>query len=317
MPLSGCESRLNLAQGCLFGQLIGDSLGGLVEFQSPEQVHAAYPNGVRDLANGGTWNTLAGQPTDDSEMALALAHSLIERGTYDRDAVRNRYVRWLDSSPFDIGATTANGLRGNDTMHSQANGALMRVSPLGIFGALRCPEHKLVLWSDEDAGQTHSNPVCGEANVLFVLAIANAIKYGPEPREVFAGVMRNARFLNMDRSILQTVISAVEEPPADYITQQGWVLIALQNALYQLLHARSFEEAIVDTVARGGDTDTNAAICGALLGAVHGYSAIPYQWGDAVLSCRPAAGRPGVNRPRPREYWPTDVLSMADLLLGV
>ncbi len=57
-------------------------------------------------------------------------------------------------------------------------------------------------------------------------------------------------------------------------------MIAFRNALWQLLNALSFEEGVVDTVMRGGDTDTNAAICGALLGAVYGLDAIPVQWVD-------------------------------------
>jgi ADP-ribosyl-[dinitrogen reductase] hydrolase len=54
--------------------------------------------------------------------------------------------------------------------------------------------------------------------------------------------------------------------PADYVRQMGWVLIALQNAFYHLAHADTAEEALVETVGAGGDTDTNAAIAGALLG---------------------------------------------------
>ena len=68
--------RVNRAQGCLLGQLAGDALGSLVEFQSPEEIRRSYPEGVRELADGGTWNTIAGQPTDDSEMALRLAAAL-------------------------------------------------------------------------------------------------------------------------------------------------------------------------------------------------------------------------------------------------
>ena len=51
---------INRAQGCLLGQLIGDALGSLVEFQSPEEIRRSYPEGVRELADGGTWNTIAG-----------------------------------------------------------------------------------------------------------------------------------------------------------------------------------------------------------------------------------------------------------------
>ena len=74
---------LSRAQGCLLGQLAGDALGSLVEFQTPKQIRRQYPDGVRELADGGTWNTIAGQPTDDSEMALLLARLLADQRKYD------------------------------------------------------------------------------------------------------------------------------------------------------------------------------------------------------------------------------------------
>ena len=64
-------------------------------------------------------------------------------------------------------------------------------------------------------------------------------------------------------------------------TRRGGFLTAFRNALWQLLHATNLEEAVVDTVMRGGDTDTDAAICGALLGALWGRNAIPDQWPNA------------------------------------
>ncbi|WDI37865.1 ADP-ribosylglycohydrolase family protein [Entomospira culicis] len=68
------QSQLSRAQGCLMGQVAGDSLGSLVEFKNPKMIRQLYPNGVRKLEDGGVWRTLAGQPTDDSELALALWH---------------------------------------------------------------------------------------------------------------------------------------------------------------------------------------------------------------------------------------------------
>jgi ADP-ribosylglycohydrolase len=68
------------AQGCLLGQLAGDSLGSLVEFESEASIRRLYPQGISELADGGTFNTLAGQPTDDSEMALMLARSIVRAG---------------------------------------------------------------------------------------------------------------------------------------------------------------------------------------------------------------------------------------------
>jgi len=85
-------------------------------------------------------------------------------------------------------------------------------------------------------------------------------------------------------------------------------------AFEQPLHAPNLEEGVVDTVMRGGDTDTNAAICGALLGAVHGIEAVPSQWREKVLSCRPEQ-RAGVAPPRPEVFWPVDALELAQQLV--
>jgi len=85
--------------------------------------------------------------------------------------------------------------------------------------------------------------------------------------------------------------------------------------LYQLLHAPSLEDGVVDTIMRGGDTDTNAAICGALFGAVCGREAIPAQWFASLQKCRPEAGHPLVRHPRPECFWPVDVLDLAEGLV--
>jgi ADP-ribosyl-[dinitrogen reductase] hydrolase len=70
----------------------------------------------------------------------------------------------------------------------------------------------------------------------------------------------------------------------------------------------------VATVMRGGDTDTNAAIAGALLGALYGAPSVPQQWREAVLTCRSSAGIAGVHRPRPRAFWPVDALILSERL---
>jgi hypothetical protein len=124
-----------------------------------------------------------------------------------------------------------------------------------------------------------------------------------------------ARAIPAMPSVLEVLKAAADAPPKSYSWQEGWVLIAFQNAVWQLLHADSFEAAVIDTVMRGGDTDTNAAICGALLGALYGRAAVPIQWQTAVLNCRPKAGAPGVLRPRPESLWPVDALELARALL--
>jgi ADP-ribosylglycohydrolase len=124
-----------------------------------------------------------------------------------------------------------------------------------------------------------------------------------------------ARRSSRSPEVVAAIEAAAHGAPADFVTQSGWVLIALQNAFYQLLHAESAEEGIVATVMAGGDTDTNAVIAGALLGAVYGREAIPVHWRNLILSCRPLAGAPGVLRPRPSPFWPVDALELAERLL--
>ncbi len=306
---------LERAQGCLLGQLAGDALGGLVEFETPEAILSRHPDGVRELVDGGTWNTIAGQPTDDSELALMLARTLVECGRYDREAVRKAYVFWLESDPFDCGLTILRGLTGRPNRRSQANGALMRISPLAIFGTHREPA-QVMEWAREDAAITHPHPICRQTNALFAAAVSFAIRSGCDGREVYSHIRRLAEDAAVESALRDTVATASDSPPSDYVHQQGWVLIAFRNALWQLLHAPSMAAGIEDTVMRGGDTDTNAAICGALLGAVHGRGAVPGQWVEALLTCRPRAGQPGVLRPRPEVFWPVDALELARNLLA-
>lgn len=305
---------LSKAHGTLIGQIAGDSLGSLVEFKSPSEILSLYPNGVCELADGGTFNTLAGQPTDDSEMALLLARSLASKNTYDSADVLRNYKYWLESKPFDCGLTISGALRGKMNLESQANGALMRVSPIGIFGANYSLD-QVAEWAEIDAALTHPNPICLQINALYAMAISTAIREDVSPNDLYDMVLSLAEERSVDSSIMQAIIQAKSEKPKDYMHQMGWVHIAFQNALYQMLHAPSLEEGIVNTVMQGGDTDTNAAITGALLGAVYGREAIPEQWQKAVMNCKPLAGRVGVQQPRPRCFWPVDVLELAEKLV--
>lgn len=308
------QGILSRAQGAFLGQIAGDSLGSLVEFRTPADILKQYPAGVRELKDGGTFDTLAGQPTDDSEMVLMLARSLVDRGTFDVDAVRGRYIFWLESGPFDCGTTLSGSLRGRTNPESQANGALMRVSPIGIAGAME-PLDTVAAWAEADAAITHPNPVCIQVNALYAMAVATAIREGLAPEELYRDIHSWAETRHVDESVMQVIQSAHENPSADFMHQQGWILIAFQNALFQMLHASTLEDGVVDTVMRGGDTDTNAAIAGALLGAMYGRDAVPGQWQESILSCRPISGRPRVHQPRPDCFWPVDVLELAERLL--
>jgi len=308
------DALCSRARGCLLGQLAGDALGSLVEFKTAERIRELYPRGVTHMTNGGAWNTLAGQPTDDSEMALALARSLVRHGAFDLNAIRQSYIDWVMSNPFDIGHTTFAGLGGSPNHDSEANGSLMRISPLGIFG-WQFSLDTVGAWARADAALTHPNPVCLDTTVLFTQAIAHTTNTGCCAKELYALMLDWARDQNVETSVLNTLLEAADKRPDDYHAQQGWVLIAFQNAIWQMLHAQSAEGGIIDTVMQGGDTDTNAAIAGALLGALHGEDSLPGHWREAILNCRPSTDNPDAVRVRPHIYWPADALELADALL--
>ena len=306
------SGRLARAQGCLLGQLAGDNLGALVEFADAEEIRRSHADGPSRLADGGVWNILAGQPTDDSEMALALARSILARGRFEREAALEAYRAWLRSSPFDVGGTVGAALRDHPNPASQANGSLMRAAPLGVHAHALDPPLAAEL-ARQDSSLTHPTPACGDAVAAFVVAVAHAVREGDGPEAAWRAAVEWAAGSGAARLVVEALEAARLAPPVCDGESQGWVRVALQNAFYELLHAPGLEEGVVATVRRGGDTDTNAAIAGALLGAVHGREAVPAQWRSMILSCRPAL--PRAQRPRPRAYWPVDVMEIAERLL--
>ncbi len=316
------NSAKSRARGCLLGQIAGDALGTTVEFESADRIARAHPGGLRDIVGGGPFRVQPGQVTDDTELALALARSVVAAGCYDRDAAAASYLAWMRSRPFDIGNTTRQAFGGSSgpvtgagvasfiearaSCTSQANGALMRASPLGIYGASLAPDD-LATMAAADARLSHGHPACQAANVVYAHAIAFAIRTGATPAEVYAEARRFAMANAAAAPAVEWLDAAAERAPEDFSHHMGWVWIAFQNAFHRLLHAPSFEEGVVATVMAGGDTDTNGCVAGALLGAVHGEEAIPARWRASILACRTERGA---------TYQTGDAIELADALLA-
>jgi len=177
------------------------------------------------------------------------------------------------------------------------------VSPIGVWAA--GDPARAALAARADSKLTHPNPVCVEACAAYAAAVAVGVAGGGR------GAMLEAGLSHSSGKVRETIQR--ESPPGDFFTHMGSVLTALQNAFFHLRKS-GFEESLIATVAAGGDTDTNAAICGALLGAALGRQAIPARWVLPVLACRSTLDA-GAPRPRPAVYWPDDVLELAEALL--
>ena len=289
------------AQGCLAGLFIGDALGAQFEFTHPQLIQRLDNIEIAMMVGGGPFFTKSGQITDDGEMALCLIHSILEDKEYITPHTKNKYTKWARSNPVDMGITIRNALLNNKKdPKSESNGALMRVAPLGIYGYNHWD--RLPTLALEDASITHCNRRVYECNYMFTCAIALMMDCTRDNIDIISQTRHWARIYHLDNDLLNDI----KTKPEDYYSCMGHVDIAFRNAFYHLNRGSSFEHSIVDTIRQGGDTDTNAAIVGALMGAYHGIENIPLCWLNTVLSC---------HTDRPLEYQPKNILVLADKLL--
>lgn len=334
------------ARGALLGLAVGDALGTTQEFSEP----AATPfptlaeGPQREIVGGGPFSLQPGQVTDDTQMAVCLADSLLSRGRYDAVDAATRYVEWVRVA-FDAGTQTRSALREVElgTPPSRAgraiwkdagerrpagNGSLMRTAPIGVRFARDARAR--VEAALRDSAVTHFDPRCQLACVALDGAIAAAVTLRPrEPLGLIEGaiddVVRAAALMAHSRTvptaerraavdaILEDLNLALEPDPGLYtgpvhlIRTQGFVRVALRLAFWELVHAPCFEVALVDVANRGGDADTNAAIAGALLGSYWGEEAIPARWRRLVLSALEGQDGPFATR-----YHPQRLLDLAD-----
>jgi len=304
------------AENTLYGLIAGDSLGGLVEFNTVEKIKELYPNGKLNLIDGGNWGLLAGQPTDDGELSLALANSLING--YNIEDINKSYKRWIESNPFDCGLTIGDSLRGyNIGAESQSNGSLMRIAPLAIWGN-KLTEDELWDCVIEESRLTHYNLIVNQTSAIYACLIRYHLlnehnNYYPSYQYLLQDIIK--RKGNIDRKIIDVVMLAISGKgrKPDYLDKSGWCLVAFQNALYHLYNTETIEDALNETIMSGGDTDTNAAICGALMGSF-GHQ-IPEKWINIIDNCNPNKDNPSCKHPRPEEYHPNKIKELVAKML--
>ncbi len=289
------------AYGAVLGALVGDAAGGVLEFlghqPTPKECEQAF-----DMPGGGVFDLAPGQFTDDGEMTVSLLRALVlGQGKYDPLMVAKAYSDWAASEPFDIGNATSSALRlpkserfsvrASDLIaeqameynsESKANGSLMRATPLGIAAANMTVEQTVAM-ACADARLTHPNSACQASTAAYVLAIRHLIQKPGDHKGAFAVAQSYAE--STSEEVSQWLKDAQEGvlPPAH--PMDGFVRHGFTYAFYYLYRATPFQKAILETLVRGGDTDTNACIVGGLLGALHGMEKIPKSALDQVLAC--------------------------------
>ena len=277
------EKMIAVSRSAWAGQMVGDALGASVESRSRADILARYPHGLDEMLPGSPifGYRPAGSVTDDTQMALCLHHSLLDAGCWSPQAAMARYMEWFRTGPPDVGCATCAALMGRPMPESQGNGTLMRVMPLALWAAA----HPGCDWETavrEDAALTHPNPNNADCNAVFVYAMLQAMEQGATPQSVYAATLDWVHSRPISPIVCKAVEDAATVRPVCDLRNSGWVVLALHVAFYQLLHAADLRSALVDVVSSGGDTDTNAAITGALLATLHGHDSLPSSWLDAV-----------------------------------
>jgi ADP-ribosyl-[dinitrogen reductase] hydrolase len=279
-------------RGALIGLAVGDALGAAVEFKSP----GSFPP-VTGYRNGGPHRLEAGEWTDDTSMALALADSIAVAG-WDLNDQADRYVQWwktgkysVNGHCFDIGITTRSALgtyaakkdartSGPCSDQASGNGSIMRLAPVPIRYARFFPNQigELSRLAEESSLPTHGSEQCLSACRYLTVVLA-ALIHGAHRGEVLSPEWKPLQEL-IENKPLHPLIHDVamgsfrrKNPPT--IQGSGWVVKSLEASLWAFHDAATFEEAVLKAVNLGDDSDTTGAICGQLAGAYWGESGIP------------------------------------------
>jgi ADP-ribosylglycohydrolase len=284
------EQILDRARGALLGTAVGDALGAGYEFKPPlgkdvPVVFKASPG----LAPG--------EYTDDTAQTIAIALAASRSDlSVSLDEVAKEFFRWYEEDGGGIGIQTQRIFREvtdrnsadsllaesllfvHENERAAGNGSLMRTAAVALPFLSR-PD-VLGAVASEVSALTHADLDCREACIIWSKAIRHAILF-----ENFDGIQLAINDLpSFRQSYWNELFDATESvQDASEFSNNGWVIHAIQAAFKVIMSTSTetpehFVIGIEAAVRVGNDTDTVAAIAGALLGARWGYSAIPKSW---------------------------------------
>jgi ADP-ribosyl-[dinitrogen reductase] hydrolase len=290
-PVTPDSKLITRARGALLGLVVGNQLGVPTErYGTAKAIREAFPQGIRDLTP-----PPRGSPfDDDAAMTLLLAESLVEKGDFDATDVAERWVRWMKIDGRGIGLTTQRALRlierGTEPFEAgrlagsagaaASNGAVMRCIPV----ALRYQDNpdKLVRVSTQQAAVTHADARCTWGAVAVNLAARELLHGNPYFVEEVLHRLQGAAPRTLVAAIRRVPWEQESDLPIAVAGEYGYVVHCVEIAFWYALHRPSLEEVLIFLTEAGGDTDTNAAVAGALLGARDGEAGIPPRWLDQL-----------------------------------
>lgn len=262
----------------------------------------AKPNSERLLNWDGSYQASAyhklnpGQWTDDTQMSLALTKSLLEKGYYDPASVARNYLAWYQGSPRGMGKNTAAAMQNlaNDApwhesgiVGAEGNGSAMRAAPLGAYfwrGSVRLAS--TAHWARVDAVISHNSREAKEGSVAIAVAVSHLCSGGSK-ETLIPRILEHLKPSNIAFSL--KFIHTLMEDGEDFqqiIQDMSWgvngigahVVASVPGAISCFLYSSDFQNCIESAIRAGGDTDSTAAMAGAMAGSFYGYEAIPERY---------------------------------------
>ena len=287
--------------GTIVGFAVGDALGMPAQFLSREQILRYYGKPLEDFtrAHAGHASEFLpqGSYTDDTQMMLATAECLIERGGMEPARQADALLSWYLNTVPHRTPMRANELAcrhlsmgkawTKSGVFSYGCGAAIRMPPVGLFH-FRNPE-ALVRAALDDCIITHTDPRAKAGSVAVAYLVARLIQsneHTPAGDQVLE-IADCVDAIDPDMAaMLRWVTQMVHLPPTEALFEIGTSSDALEvvpAATYCFLkHPRNFSQAVLTAVNAGDAADSIAALTGSFVGAFAGLDAIPRPWREAV-----------------------------------
>lgn len=288
-------------EGAILGAVVGDALGVPAEFMTREELRSAPITG---MVGGGAHGQLPGTWSDDTSMTLCTMDSIIARGI-DYEDQMERFGDWLWNATntardevFDVGGATKQAVFryakktpalecGERAENSCGNGSLMRIMPTALYLVGRYGNEVL----DDRAAEvihntsrcTHAHARCQMACGVFCAVVFRMMRGGELRGAVQEGIVSaldyyrgKPEFAGVYAEFKSLV--EIEKWSEAEVESSGFVLHTLQAALWCLLTTEGYAQCVQKAVNLGEDTDTTAAVAGALAGLWYGEGQIPREW---------------------------------------
>ena len=268
--------------GCLWGQAIGDALGLGTEFMSRDEVKQNYPDGLSKYSQIGAES---GRWTDDTDMMLCIARAIISDKRIEPKTVVQNFKEWYNSSPIDIGATTAIILSlfeydespyeiaqmmwERTGRNNAANGGVMRTSIVGLWN------ENVAENAERICRLTHADPRC-IGSCVIISELINSLVWQDMELSYVELLQIGDKYDSRIKPYLERARNGLlEDFELDDEQTMGYTLKTMGCAIWCLYHVTSFKDGLLKVVNAGGDADTNAAVTCAVLGAKYGKKGIP------------------------------------------